>query len=116
MQRMRKDGSENVDGLRHRRQGRDRSGRLHVTKRGFWKTADGRVLRIADMETEHLRASLALVDRHIGRCRLEIGSARLANGEIARVAAGEAEARAQLRKAALVAKRRELQAEIDRRG
>jgi len=83
--------------------------------RGLWKTKDGRTLRIRDMGEEHLRNTIAMLDRQIARCKANIWSYEWLRGEMAREAAAGPVVDSMFMKAGLVAKRRELQAELDRR-
>jgi hypothetical protein len=59
-----------------------------------WRTRDGRVLKIADMETEHLENAVAMIRRQGGVTHAEFADAwrgyLCLQGEFAREAAAEA--------------------------
>lgn len=82
---------------------------------GEWKTHDGRLLKVAEMGTHHLRKCVAMLERQIATCDMSIAVFDTMNGEMAREAAGPVVGEVTFRRHRLRAKKHELEGELSRR-
>ena len=79
---------------------------------GYWRTKDGRTLVVREMETDHLRRCVAMLDRQASVIDCDVAFFDTVKGEIARESAGDAVGAAMLMAYALRAKQRELESEL----